>query len=235
MIAATALAFVPAHAATNLVVNGSFEGPTGGTPTSWSIGGTAGDNYLPVAIAYNQASMYPFGAQNESVPTDDAASLSPDTPGLNGVYFVSDHANNLSLYQTIFLTPGSYFIGFDSYDTYNGAAEPNDAHFTANILDTQVADFSLSSVSPGNWTTHAGNAQIKTAGDYFVSFTFNTTIFPAKDVVIDRAYVIANPAGGGIVIPSASAPEPASWAMMVCGFGAIGSALRRRRAATASA
>ena len=35
--------------------------------------------------------------------------------------------------------------------------------------------------------------------------------------------------GGSITITEASVPEPATWAMMLIGFGAIGWQLRRRR------
>jgi PEP-CTERM motif len=230
-----------ASAATNLVVNGSFEGATGVPPIGWSLGGTVSDHAPPVAIQYGQASPYPFGAQNEVVPTDDAISLSPDAAGSNGVYFVTDEAKNLSLFQVVHLTPGSYDIGFDSYDTFNGAMQPHDATFTANIAGVQVANFDLASVDPGVWDSHSGVAKITTAGDYLVSFTFNTPDTPAdpdpanpggeynaKDVVIDRAYVISDAAGGGVTIPSAAAPEPATWVMMLSGFGLMAGLMRRR-------
>jgi hypothetical protein len=230
-----------ASAATNLVGNGSFEGPTGGSPAGWSIGGVAVDGANPVAIKYNQKSNYPSGAQGEAVPTDDAASLSPEAAGQNGVYFVTDEAKNLSLYQSVYLTPGSYEIGFDSYDTFNGAEQPHDATFTANIAGVQLADFDLASVAPGVWTSYSGVAKITTAGDYLVSFTFNTPDTPAdpdpanpageynaKDVVIDRAYVIADSAGGGVTIPGAAAPEASTWVMMLSGFGLVAGLMRRR-------
>ena len=223
----------------NLVVNGSFEGVTGVTPTGWAVGGNAFDNALPVTIAYNQMALYPFGAQGEAVPTDNANSLSPNAAGLNGVYFVSDEAKNLSLYQYVYLTAGSYDIGFDSYDTYNGSVQPHDATLTAEIAGVQLANFSLSSVSPGSWSSHTGEAQIQTAGEYLVSFVFNTPDTPtnpdpknpngeynAKDLVIDRAYVLAASNNGGTPIPSA-VPEPASVALI--GVGLMGMAALRRR------
>jgi hypothetical protein len=235
-----------ASAATNLIVNGSFEGSTGVTPTGWSLGGTATDGLNPVAIQYNQSSGYPLGAQGESVPTDTAASLSPDAAGQNAVYFVSDEAKNLSLYQTVYLTPGSYDIGFDSYDTFNGDQQPHDATFTANIAGVQLANFDLASVTPGVWNAYSGVAKITTAGDYLVSFTFNTPDTPAdpdpanpggeynaKDVVIDRAYLIGDAAGGGVTIPTA-VPEPSSWVLMVSGFGLVGCLLRRRASRVAA-
>ncbi len=223
----------------NLVMNGSFEGPTGVTPAGWKVGGTAYDNAFPVAIAYNQTASYPFGAQGEAVPTDNANSLSPNAAGSNGVYFVSDEAKNLSLYQYVYLKPGSYDIGFDSYDTYNGSVQPHDATLTAEIAGVQLANFSASSVSPGSWSSHAGEAQIQTAGEYLVSFVFNTPDTPAnpdprnpngeynaKDIVIDRAYVFSTSNGGGTPIPSAT-PEPASVALLAVGLMGM-AALRRK-------
>lgn len=115
--------------AQNLVSNGSFENSL----TGFTVGGTARDGYVPVAVAYNQASGYPSGAQGEVVPADNAVSKSPDTAGGHRVYFVSDEATNLSLSQSIYLTPGSYDIGFDSFDTYNGSMQPHDAQFTAQL------------------------------------------------------------------------------------------------------
>jgi hypothetical protein len=84
-----------------------------------------------------------------------------------------------------------------------------------------LANFDVASVAPGVWTSYSGVAKITTAGDYLVSFTFNTPDTPAnpdpanpggkynaKDVVIDRAYVIGDANGGGVPIPSAAVPEP---------------------------
>jgi PEP-CTERM motif len=140
----------------------------------------------------------------------------------------------------VFLTPGSYDIGFDSYDTRNGSVQPHDATLTAEIAGVQLANFSLSSVSPGSWSSHAGEANIQVAGNYLVSFVFNTPDTPAnpdpsnpdgeynaKDAVIDRAYVVAATDSGGTPIPTA-APEPASLTLL--GAGLVGmAALRRRR------
>lgn len=229
LVAATVSVGHPAAATSiNLVTNGSFEGPTGGTPSGWTLTGTATDNYPPVTIPYNSpGTRYPVGAQGESIPVDNASSLSPDAAGSNGVYFVSDEAKNLGLTQSIYLTPGSYDIGFDSYDTFNGNQQPHDAVLTANIAGVQLASFALSSVTPGSWSSHAGEASITVAGTYLVSFVFNTPDTPnnpdpnnalgqynAKDVVIDRAYVVGASDGGGTPIGSApvptGVPEPAS-------------------------
>jgi hypothetical protein len=209
----------------NLVVNGSFEGSNG--LAGWTIGGTVGDDYLPVAIQYDQASEYPTGAQGESVPTDNAPSASPDAAGSNGVYFVSDSAKNLSVYQYVYLTPGSYDIGFDTYATFNGFIQPLDANFSASIAGVQLADFEVSTVAPGTWATHSGEALVSTAGEYLVSFVFNTADGDSKDIVVDRAYVLADSSGGGV--PIAPVPEPSSFALMLCGITLTGCMLRRKK------
>src|ERR1700733_11272561 len=222
-----------AFAATNLVAIGSFEGATGAPPTGGMRCVTVSDGAKPVAIQYGQMSEYPSGAQGESVPTDNAVSLSPDAAGSNGVYFVSDEAKNLSLFQVVHLTPESYDTGFDAYDTFNGAMHPTHARLRAN--------FDRASGEPGIWNSHSGVAKITTAGDYLVSFTFNTPDTPvdpdptnpggefnAKDVVIDRAYVIGDAAGGGVTIPGTPVPEASTWVMMISGFGVVAGLMRRR-------
>jgi hypothetical protein len=73
----------------------------------------------------------------------------------------------------VHLTPGSYEIGFDSYDTFNGSVQPHDASLTANIAGVELANFDLASVAPGVWSAYSGVAKISTAGDYLVSFTFS--------------------------------------------------------------
>ena len=236
-LAGMTLALSDPAVAQNLVRNGSFENGLAG----FTVAGTARDGNGPVAIGYNQASAYPTGAQGEAVPTDNAVSKSPDAAGGFGVYFVSDEAMDLSVSQSLYLTPGSYDIGFDSYDTYNGSIQPHDAQFVGTIAGVQLASFLASSVTPGVWTSHSGIASISAAGNYLVSFVFNTPFAPpnadptnpggeynAKDVIIDRAYVVADANGGGTPIPVAAVPEPATWAMMIVGFGVVGFGLRRR-------
>lgn len=66
----------------------------------------------------------------------------------------------------------------------------------------------MSSGPAQSWQAFSGQTTIQTAGLYTVNFQFGTNFIPAKDVVIDRVYV-------------AAVPEPASWAMLIAGFGLI--------------
>lgn len=222
LLVAAALAASPA-AAVNLVTNGSFESGLAG----WTIGGIDTQGFPPVAIFYGAAAPYPTGAFGEAVPADNApGSLSPDAAGERGLYFVSDFTVDQSVSQSVFLTPGSYQIGFSVYAPANGYANAGDAFFSGSIAGVTLASYAVSSGPATTWQHFGGTATIVTPGVYTVSFVFNTNLFPSKDVVVDRVYIIPG-GGGGPVIPGI--PEPATWAMLITGFGLVGAAIRRRR------
>lgn len=225
--AAAILATSPALAATNLVTNGSFESGLSG----WTIGGTDTQGFPPVAIFYGAAQPYPNGAFGEAVPADNAAgSLSPDAAGGRGLYFVSDFTVNQSVSQTVFLTPGNYQIGFSVYAPSNGFGNAGEAFFSGSIAGVTLANYAVSSGPSTTWQHFGGNATILSSGNYAVSFVFNTNLFPSKDVVVDRVYILRG-GDGGPEIPAI--PEPATWAMLIAGFGLVGAAMRRRTVAAA--
>jgi hypothetical protein len=68
------------------------------------------------------------------------------------------------------------------------------------------------------WNEHADASRFKTRGDVYLGDLFNIDYFgSAKLISVD-----------GRSLGAAPAPEPAAWALMILGFGAAGSALRRR-------
>lgn len=196
----------PALVITNLATNGSFEHGL----ANWTIGGSGGQNFPPFAIFYNSASAYPIGAFGEVVPPDDSVSLSPDAVGQRSAYFVTDLARAQSLLETIFLTPGRSEFGFSVFASQNGCNNAGDARFQAEILGTTVANYLVSTgqVQVRTWLDFTRQTTIQTAGPYTVNFQFDISLNPSKDIVIDRVYV-------------GSVPEPASWAMLLAGFGLI--------------
>jgi PEP-CTERM motif len=221
-----------ASAATNLLTNGSFET---GDFTGWNVTSTESSTgtgaAAQVVIAYNQASAYPTGAFGESIPTDNAVgNPSPDAAGKFGAYFVSDFADPQTISQTVTLTAGtSYTFGFDIYQPGNGAANPNGAHFTADLAGVPFASFAAGATPAQIWSTASGaNTFVATTTGAF-TFSFTSDGFPAKDFVIDRVYLTATDSIPGV-------PEPASWALMIVGMGGAGAALRsRRRSSVATA
>jgi len=207
----------------NLISNGSFEsGLTGWTQTGSPI--VSSPSTFPiVAITYGSATPYPTGAYGEAVPAPTNATLSPDAAGTRGAYFVDDHAVNQGLSQSIFLAAGSYRIGFDVYAPANGYANFNDASFSAQIAGITLANYMVSTRTSTVWTNFSGLATIVNAGFYLASFVFNTPgQGVAKDVVIDRVFVVASDETGGRVIP-----EPGSLALF--GIALVGLATARKR------
>ncbi|WP_416907737.1 MAG: PEPxxWA-CTERM sorting domain-containing protein [Polymorphobacter sp.] len=226
LLTATAALFIaasPAAAVTNLIVNGSFEDGSPGTGgfVGWTKSNTPTD--LPASvISYNVTLPYPLGAFGEAVTPDNlATSNSPDAVGNQAAYFVSDFAVDESISQSTFLTPGRYEVGFSFYLPQNGLNNAGNSSFTATVLGQTIATTNITAASLGQtWLLASGEVVITTAGNYDTTFSFNSNFRPSKDIVIDRVYAVA-------------VPEPASWAMLIAGFGLVGSTMRRRRTTTA--
>jgi len=231
LLAATAGAALAgsAQAAVNLVTNGSFEDET--AFFGWQVSGAQHDGFPVALINYGAAAQYPIGAFGEAVPADDALSPSPDAAGDRAAYFVSDFSDE-TISQTVHLEAGDYTIGFDAYLPANGFANAVDAHFFGQVAGVTLADFAASTGQRTTWTHFEGVAHVNHAGDFMTSFRFNTNGFPAKDVVIDKVFIVAGGTGG---TPIDGVPEPATWTMMILGFGGAGFVARRRRRAAAIA
>jgi hypothetical protein len=206
-----------AQAATNLVTNGSFENGLAG----WTAGGVDAQGVPVVAITYNSATPYPTGAFGEAVAPDNSASLSVDPVGTRAAYFVSDRAKPQLLSQFVTTGPGRYVFGFSAYAPANGLRNLGEAMFKASFFGNEIANFAVSTLPAVTWQHFTGSFTKTSAGTGAINFTFNTDLVPSKDIVIDRVYVQA-------------VPEPASWAMLITGFGLAGAALRRRRVALAA-
>ena len=188
----------------NLLTNGSFET---GDLSGWTISGTQ-IAYAPTVVVTDGVRACCFG---EAVPADTVVGGSDDAAGTHGVYFVDDLANQF-LTQSIFLTAGSYDIGFDAYAPYNGNRNPGDARFTGTIAGVTLADYTVKTLdTPGVWFNYSGLANVLSDGFYDVSFNFQTFGGASADVVIDRVYINASTGTGGTPV---GVPEPASLALL---------------------
>jgi len=207
-----------ADAAVNLLANGSFET---GDFTGWTYAGATPFGAPAVVIPYNSAASYPLGAFGEPIPADDSDSASPDAVGDNAAYFVADAATE-TLSQSVFLEVGQYTIGFSVYVPFNGFSNSGNATFTGTVAGVNLANFTVDASTPGEWVHFAGVANILVAGNYDTAFIYNSGPVPAGDFVVDRAYIVEGDQTGGV-------PEPATWALMILGFGGAGAVLRARR------
>lgn len=229
-IAAAGLA-ASAQAAPNLVVNGGFEATSNGpgqfdnntTASGWTSNGYnfifGSDPGATVTGQYGGLSLYaPSNGYNNGF------TASPDGGnfvGADGAYLVAP------VQQTITgLTAGkSYDVSF-----YWGGAQQSGYTGT----NTEQWEVRLGN-GPSQLTDVYVNPTAGFSGWFSEKFTF--TADGATQVLSFLAH--GTPEGvppfsllDGVTM-TASVPEPASWAMMLIGFGAIGFASRRRGASTA--
>jgi len=222
----------PAAAVINLIDNGSFE--AGSTGTAGFVNWTKTNvptNAPASVIGYNSPNNYPTGAFGERVFNDNSVSASPDAVGGQAAYFVGDRSVNESIGQLTYLGVGNYRVGFSYFLPNNGLANIGDSSFEATIIGVRVASTSITSASLGRvWLNASGVGQITRAGFYNTAFVFNSNRSPSKDIVIDRVFAVATTDAADVIIPPTPTfvPEPASWALLVVGFGIVGISARRR-------
>ncbi|MDF2902250.1 MAG: hypothetical protein K0Q62_2309 [Phenylobacterium sp.] len=95
-------------------------------------------------------------------------------------------------------------------------------------------DVCFTAVSNGNCTGNGGGLTLGQSGSGFLTLKFGSG---QSDLDLTSFYVryqsvmpddISNSASG-VPIPGSAVPEPATWTMLIAGFGLAGSAIRRRR------
>ncbi|WP_426162889.1 PEPxxWA-CTERM sorting domain-containing protein [Sandarakinorhabdus sp. DWP1-3-1] len=107
-----------------------------------------------------------------------------------------------------FASAGNYTVSFDLGNESGGF---NSVDFGGITL--------LSSVASGVYASYSFNVTVGANSTLSFSFQNDPSFYVLDNVVVDF---------GGAV------PEPASWAMLIAGFGLTGAAMRRRRVARAA-
>ena len=212
-IAALLAAPLWATAATNLITNGSFESGLSG----WTVSGSVGDVYPASVITYNSGTAYPTGAFGEAVPVDNAVNLGPDAAGTRALYFVSDFSTQVVSQTFTVASSGSYTFGLDAYLPANGFVNSVNATLGVTLGSLNVASASLASLPATTWLAGTYSNLNLTAGTYTVSLAFTSNGYPAKDIVIDRVYLVS------------SVPEAGTNAMLLAGLACLGFVVRRRK------
>lgn len=220
VLAAALLAAAPA-AAVNLVSNGNFS--AGNTGFSSSYDYRAPGNYGG-ALAEGLYAI-DTSAINTHPAWQDYADHTGDTAGL---YLIANGAGNASTVwqQTITVNPLSRY-NFSAFAA-NSCCNANQAPPNFSMLDFQV--------DTGNGFTTVGSFTLSGVGVWIGSGgTFSAGAGTSATVRIINTNTVAGGNDFGIDDISVSAvPEPATWGLMLIGFGMAGTALRRRTRAVAA-
>ena len=227
-IIAVALTAVGLHStaasAQNLVANGSFETNTLATGAyrdmfvgssdlpGWTIIGVAGTRISQVDSAYPGNPGYTFPAQDGRLWVDLAG--------------YSDNAMD-GIQQSVATTIGqSYDFSFYLGNVSGGAFG------TQSLVNVLLNGSAFSCVN----TTQTVNLTWQQCSRSFVATSATTTFSISNgDPSSDYSSAIDNVVLQLSARQPGGVPEPATWAMMVLGFGAMGGTLRRRSKVTTEA
>jgi hypothetical protein len=202
-IAITAMAALTAAtpAAAAIVVNGGFQANTGTPPTGWTV--TPGGEIVATA-----AGAY--------IPCCGVTGTSAQLANRIAAFGGGNVANISTLDQMISTVLGRKYVMTFDYGAFGNGSQTLTAKvfsgsaLLASLSPTKIADNNLGSTFSNyslNFTGGAAPMKISFGVD---GFTNNV------DGVLDNVAVSA-------------IPEPSTWAMMIGGFGIVGTAMRRRR------
>ncbi|MBS0479153.1 MAG: PEP-CTERM sorting domain-containing protein [Proteobacteria bacterium] len=155
-----------------------------------------------------------------------------DQNGANNLHQI-DNVNGYTDFVILQFNRSVHLDGVNAYAFGINGAFDADASFSngAGIAPAVWnAAMNLSSYS-GTWSTTAVNGQ---SGQFSTSITDNATGF-SKVWLVSASMLTPDRDDGfkltSITVSTPAVPEPATWAMLIMGFGAIGATLRRRAVA----
>ncbi len=206
-VAAAAMVSTPAMAATNIVTNGGFEQP-GVTGTCCT---TSPSDPLPgwtVGSGNVNVVLGTFGSTNGNLAYEATQYLDLIGQGGSG-----------SISQSLATVVGqSYKLTFAyAHNLFPGGTNAASAGFAFGGL-TGTVSHSSGSTNDLDWQIYTG---------YFTATSTSTNLsFTNLTPTVGNAGVLLD----GISV--SAVPEPATWAMMIAGFGLVGGTMRRSRRKT---
>lgn len=173
----------------------------------------------------------PFGTVTV---TENNGALDISEQLVNGFFVHNGNANHNALAFNLNVTGATISALSSGFQVVASSpvSEPPFGNFGYTIDCTSCGTGANSTVQSLSFTISAGTA-LSIAS--LVPNTYQgTPIYFTSDLVSTQAGFVGNTGNVGATASTSAVPEPASWAMFVGGFGALGAALRRRRSTTVS-
>jgi hypothetical protein len=193
------------------IVNGDFEADASATtpPTGFTVTGSDPMKTFEIQVASGQAYINGAGATG-----------SADAAANNFVAFGGGDAANISTLSQAFSTVAGQVYNF-SFD-FGAFGVSTTQTLQVGLFDAlsgaTLATFTTADVGSYNLDTLFTNSDFNftaLSGSTRVDFTLKGSPTASVDGLLDNVSV-------------AAVPEPATWAMMLFGFGAVGYSMRRR-------
>jgi len=233
---AAAFTMVGSARATQFVTNGNFSSLSNGlgqidsktVATGWA---SAGYNFVMNKADVGSNGDYGFTKLWDA--NNGGSNLSWTGMSPNGDNFVAmDGAFTVSpVAQTITgLTAGktytlSFVYGFAQQSGYNGdTLQHISADFGGNTVFTSSPDYALPEHGFSGWMTYTGTVTASSATQVLSFLAYGNKPVPPFALLTDVS-----------LTGSSAVPEPATWAMMLVGLGAVGAVARRGRSTLATA
>lgn len=209
--------------------NGSFD--------AFNNGETAGQPIISVAEGGSGADWFPAfqAAEPAAVLGSVGGALTPGATATSMTFLVDTMVNPFFTFASMVVPSNDHFIGNDNpmqYRLFDDAG---------NLLIAQIDQEARQIWDNGSEVTDPlaaaflviGNNDLRTEEDGVVRFDFQELLAyngltTAAGYVFD-SNLVSNTAVYRISFSSAVVPEPATWAMLISGFGLVGAAARRNR------
>jgi len=211
------------------VHNGSFD--------AFNNGEVAGQPIISVAERGSGADWFPAfaAAEPNAVLGSVGGALTPGATATSMTFLVDTMVNPFFTFASMIIPSNDHFIGNDNpmqYRLFDAAG---------TLLITQIDQRASQIWDNGSEITDPlaaaflviGNNALRTAENGVVSFDFQQ-LLAYNGLTTAAGYVFDSNLAGNTAVyrisfTSAVVPEPASWAMLIAGFGLTGAAMRRKR------
>ncbi|HZZ68552.1 MAG TPA: PEPxxWA-CTERM sorting domain-containing protein [Phenylobacterium sp.] len=237
---AFAAAMAAGAAQAGVVLSDNFDGENGG------VGASPYTGFANFTVTQGAVGLVENGAQQCAGGSGACVNLDASTSSIN---------NTIQTAAFHYTTGAVVSISFDISGNQLGCCDADDQYYSGFRFTgpTTVDDFTSDGFNSGTQSAPGDILGFETGFPTFSNetWTTHTLSFVATNSGVVRAYFgsfssdgegplldnvsVSIDGGSGIGANGGGVPEPASWALMIAGFGLAGASLRQRRASRLSA